>query len=293
MTAVTVLNGNVLAVGHSVDRQPRAWVYAPGDKDFTPSTVEKDGQGEIEDVATIGSTAVAVGWTGLGTTVRPAVWTSTDGRTWTLQLPANDFRPGTLIKQLTAITTTPDNRLLVIARDDRQDKEEGDSTAYTSGDGKTWLPLQTTGLSGSGPQEVDRLIRTDGTYVALGSVLDGAKRGPAIWTSTDGAKWDLSPYVPQGQPNLQGIVRQADGKLLVCGSIGSGEPPPLSCWTQKPDQSWERWDVTVDDKSPRPVLLYGMFLADQSIVVVGFGQPKDGKGTNDASMWTLKPGTHK
>jgi molecular chaperone DnaK len=293
MTAVTVLNGNVLAVGHSVDRQPRAWVYGSGDADFTPSTVEKDGQGEIADVATIGSTAVAVGWTGLGTTVRPAVWTSTDGRTWTLQLPSNDFKPGTLIKQLTAITTTPDNRLLAIARDDRQDKEEGDSTAYTSADGKTWLPLQTTGLSGSGPQEVDRLIRTDNTYVALGSVLDGAKRGPAIWTSTDGAKWDPSPYVPQGQPNLQGIARQPDGKLLVCGSIGSGEPPPLSCWTQKPDQSWERWDVTVDDKSPRPVLLYGMFPAEQAIVVVGFGQPKDGKGTNDASMWTLKLGTHK
>jgi molecular chaperone DnaK len=294
MTAVTALpSGTVVAVGYSVNREPRAWVY-PGTGEMTPSPVDKDGQGQILDVATLGNTVVAVGWTGVGNTTRAAVWTSTDGKTWTLEPPGGDFKPTSGFKLLSAVTVTNDNRLLAIARDDRQDRTEGDATAFTSNDGKTWTALTTTGLSGPGPQEVARLIRgADNNYVALGAVLNGAKRGPAIWTSTDGAKWDSSPYVPKGAPSLQGIVKQADGKLLVCGTIGSGDPPTLSCWTQAADQNWERWEITTDASSPRPLLLFGMYPAGQSIVVVGLGQPRDGKSGNDAAMWTLTLGPHK
>ncbi|TCO55214.1 Hsp70 family protein [Actinocrispum wychmicini] len=293
MTAVTGLpNGSAVAVGFSVDLQPRAWVAAEGG-DFVSSPVDKDGQGKILDVTTLGSTVVGVGWTGVGNTTRAAVWTSGDGRTWNLEHPDGDFRPQSAIKQLSAVTVTADNKLLALARDDRQDKTDGDATAYTSADGKTWTPVQTTGLSGSGPQDIVRLIRSDNSFVALGTVLNGAKLGPAIWTSTDGAKWDSSPYVPQeGAPSPQGIVKQADGRLLMCGTVGSGNPPPLSCWTQKADQNWERWDVTADDGSPKPLLLYGMYPAGSSIVVVGLGQPRSGTG-NDAAIWTLTVGQHK
>jgi molecular chaperone DnaK len=296
MTAVTGLpNGGVVAVGYSVTREPRAWFYPGGSGDFTSVKVDKDGQGQILDVATLGSTVVAVGWTGVGNTSRAAVWTSPDGSNWTLEHPGGDFQPTSGIKLLSALTLTNDNKLLAIARDDRNDRAEGDSTAYTSPDGKNWTPLTTTGLSGSGPQEVVRLIKAaDNSYVALGSVLDGAKRGPAIWTSTDGAKWDSSPYTPKdGPPTLQGIVKQPDGKLLVCGTVGAGDPPTLGCWTQTADQQhWDRWEIKPDDTSPRPLLLFGMYPAGDSIVIVGLGRPKDGKQGNDAAMWTLTMGPH-
>jgi molecular chaperone DnaK len=286
MAAVTGLgNGNLVAVGYSVNRQPRAWVY-PGKGEMVAATVPVDGQGQILDVAKLGSTVVAVGWTGVGATSRAAVWTSPDGSNWTLQPPGSDFTPTSGIKQLTAVTTTADNRLLAIARDDRVDRAEGDGAVYTSNDGRAWQAVQSTGLSGSGPQDVVRLTRSGSSLVALGSILQGAKRGPAIWTSADGVKWDSSPYVPEGTPSLQGIATRADGKLMACGTIGAGDPPTTGCWTQTADQRWERWDVTSDAGSPRPLLLYGLYAAGQSVVVVGLGQPKDGKG-NDAAMWTV------
>jgi actin-like ATPase involved in cell morphogenesis len=291
MTAVTGMdNGRVVAVGYSEKRQPRAWVY-PGSGDLSVSEVQVDKQGAILDVTAFGSTVVGVGWTGEGTTVRAAVWTSTDGTKWTLLDPAGDFRATTGIKALNAITVTPDNKLLAVASDVRTDKD-GDSAVYTSIDGKAWTPVATTGLSGTGPQEVTRLtLAADKTFVAMGSVLEGATRGPAFWTSPDGAKWDFSPYRPDGKPSLQGIVKQPNGELMACGTIGSDTPPTVSCWTQGSDQNWERWDVKSDDKSPKPLLLYGMYPATQ-IVVVGLGQPRQGSG-NDASMWIVNFGPHK
>lgn len=295
MTAVTAgPNGTIVAVGFSVNKDPRAWVAASADADFTSSIVDKDQFGQILDVTTLGSTLVGVGWTGVGPTTRAAVWTSGDGKNWALGGPVGPFTPTSGIKQLSAITVTADNKLLALGRDDRQDKTDGDATAFTSPDGKTWTAVDTTGLSGPGPQDIARLIRLpNNTYLALGSVLSGAKRGPAIWTSTDGVKWDSSPYVPQdGSPTLQGIAAQPDGKLLTCGTVGSGDPLPLSCWTQKADQNWERWDVTADDKSARPLLLYGMFPASGGIAIVGLGQPRAGGG-NDAALWSVTLGPHK
>ncbi len=291
MTAVTGMpNGNVVAVGYSVTRKPRAWVY-PGSGDFTVADVQVDKQGAILDVATLGSTVVGVGWTGEGTTVRAAVWTTSDGSKWTLLDPAGEFRPNSGIKQLSAVVVTPDNKLLAIGSDVRNDKD-GDSQVYTSSDGRTWAPAPTSGLSGTGPQDVVRLtLASDKTFVAMGSVLDGAGRGPAFWTSTDGQKWDLSPYHPEGKPSLQGITRQPNGQLMACGTIGTAVPPTLGCWTQASDQHWERWEVKADANSPQPLLLYGMYPATQ-IVIVGLGQPKSGTG-NDAAMWIVNFGPHK
>jgi actin-like ATPase involved in cell morphogenesis len=291
MTAVTgTENGHVIAVGYSEKRQPRAWTW-PGAGDFAVGDVQVEKQGAILDVTTLGSTVVGVGWTGEGTTVRAAVWTTVDGAKWTLLDPAGDFKATSGIKSLTAITVTPDNKLLAMASDVRTDKD-GDSAVYTSADGKTWSPVAATGLSGTGPQDVNRMtITADKTLVAMGSVLDGATRGPAFWTSTDGVKWDFSPYRPDGKPSLQGIAKQPNGQLLACGTIGPTEPPTVSCWTQASSQQWERWDVKADDSSPRPLLLYGMYPATQT-VVVGLGQPRQGTG-NDAAMWILNFGPHK
>jgi actin-like ATPase involved in cell morphogenesis len=295
MVAVTGLdNGHVVAVGYSDRRLPRAWVY-PASGDLTPANVQTDDQGQMLDVTTLGSTAVAVGWTGVGPRNRAAVWTSQDGSVWTLVPADGDFKPGTDIKQITAVTMGADNKLLAIARDDRADRVDGDSAVYTSVDGKTWTGVPATGLTGTGPQDVVRLIRAaDNSYQALGASLQGAKRGPAIWTSTDGVKWDSSPYIPGDLPSLQGIAKQADGKLLVCGSIGAGDSPTPSCWTQAADR-WERWDVATDSNSPRAVQLYGMYTAEQFVVVVGLGQTKDkdGKPVNDAAIWTMSFGPRK
>nr|WP_052478804.1 Hsp70 family protein [Kibdelosporangium sp. MJ126-NF4]CEL20663.1 Chaperone protein DnaK [Kibdelosporangium sp. MJ126-NF4] len=292
MTAVTgTENGDVVAVGFSENRQPRAWLSKGGKEDFIPAEVGEDGQGLMLDVTPVGSTLVAVGWSGTGQKKRPAVWTSPDGAKWSLLPTQGDLNPTSGLKELNAVTVGPDNKLIAIGRDDRNDRNDGDAAVYASGDGNTWNPVATTGLSGTGPQNVEKVTKTaDGAFVAVGSVLQGAKRGPAIWISKDGLKWDLSPYLPEGSPNLKGIARLSDGTLMVCGSIGSGQPPRLSCWAQAKDQRWERWNVGSAPSSPRAVFLNGMYpVDDKQVVVVGLGQAGE-KNTNDAAMWVASFG---
>jgi molecular chaperone DnaK len=288
-------NGDVIAVGASENRKARAWV-SKGNGPFKASEVPVDQQGEMRDVAVLGSTVVAVGWTGTGQTTRAAVWTSADGVKWNLLPPQGDFTPTSGFKRLTAVTVG-DGRLVAVGRDDRADRTEGDAAVYTSTDGSTWQAVDgVTGLSGSGPQDVEKMTRAaDGSFVAVGSVLAGAKRGPAVWFSKDGVKWDLSPYTPgpaEGSPNLKGVVKLSDGTLVVCGSVGTGQPPPLSCWSQAKDQNWERWNVATGSGVPRGFFLNGMAAGDGGkAVVVGIGQATvDGRNVNDAAVWTTEFG---
>jgi molecular chaperone DnaK len=289
-------NGDVVAVGASQDRKARAWL-SKNNGPFAPADVPVDQQGELRDVAVLSSTVVGVGWTGTGPTTRAAVWTSSDGLKWNLLPPQGDFTPTSGFKRLTAVTLAPGNKLLAIGRDDRADRTEGDASVYTSSDGSTWQPVPgTTGLSGTGPQDIEKITRaSDGSYVAVGSVLAGAKRGPAVWTSKDGIKWDLSPYTPgppDGSPNLKGVAKLTDGTLLICGSVGTGQPPPLSCWTQAKDQHWDRWSIATDQNAPRAFFLNGLYpVDDNKAVAVGVGQSTiDGKNINDAAMWVTNFG---
>jgi actin-like ATPase involved in cell morphogenesis len=284
-------NGDVIAVGASQDRKARAWLSKDSGP-FVAADVPVEQQGELRDVAVLGSTVVGVGWTGTGPTNRAAVWTSPDGLKWNLLPPQGDFTATSGFKRLTAVTLGDDNKLLAIGRDDRADRTEGDASVFTSTDGSTWQPVPgVTGLSGTGPQDIEKITRaTDGSYVAVGSVLAGAKRGPAVWTSKDGVKWDLSPYTPgppDGSPNLKGVTKLSDGTLLICGSVGTGQPPPLSCWTQAKDQHWERWSIATDPNAPRAFFLNGLYpVDDNKAVAVGVGQTTtDGKNINDAAMW--------
>ncbi|CAM4283996.1 Hsp70 family protein [Kibdelosporangium persicum] len=288
MTAVTGRpNGDLVAVGFSQNRQPRAWLSKGGKDDFVQAKVSEDGQGLMLDVVPAGSGLVAVGWTGTGQKKRPAVWTSTDGLDWSLLPQQGDFTATSTVKELNAVILGPENRLLAFGRDFRDDRNDGDAAVYTSVDGATWNHVNTTGLSGTGPQYIEKVTKSaGGGYVAVGSVLQGAKNGPAIWTSKDGVRWELSPYIPEGAPNLKGVARLSDGTLLVCGSIGSGQPPPLSCWTQAADQKWERWNIASAPGSPRGVFLNGLFpLPGKQFVVVGLGQAGE-RNTTDAATWT-------
>lgn len=279
-------NGDVVAVGFSQNRQPRAWLSKGGREDFVPVPVGEDGQGLMLDVTPIGSTLVAVGWSGTGQKKRAAVWTSPDGSKWDLLPQQGDFNPNSGFKELTAVTAGRDNSLLAIGRDDRNDRNDGDAAVYMSTDGNTWNLVATTGLSGTGPQDVEKVTKTaDGSYMAVGTVLQGAKRGPGIWTSKDGVKWELSPYLPEGAPALRGVARLTDGTMMVCGSVGSGQPPPASCWTLTKDQKWERWNVGSAQGSPRVVFLNGMFPVEgNQAVIVGLGQSGT-ENTTDAAMW--------
>lgn len=281
MTGVADLSdGRLVAVGVSKTRKPRAWLRSGGS--WSAVEVPLESRGELADVAVLNGRAVAVGQTGTAAGTRPAVWTSGDGRSWELTPAAGDFRPGSSIVRLTAITAGVDGKLLVAAQDKGTDRE-GDVALYSSADGQAWTRVRASGLGGPGPQEIEGMASTPDGLAAVGTVLSGASSGPAVWTSTDGARWQLSDQLPAGAPQLTGVAK-VEGKLVLCGNLGqTSESAAVSCWLPK-DGGWGRHEPATSGKSPEPMLLYGVLHTGGKTTVVGAG--RSGKAV-DAAAWTL------
>jgi hypothetical protein len=275
-------SGQVSAVGLSGATEPRSWMIAGSSANYAaPPTDEK---GRMSDVTAVGNGAVAVGFTGTGRTRRPAVWTSSNGSQWRRVGPQGDFQPNSGVVELTAVAAANEGRLLAIGKDVKVDKTEGDAAVFTSTDGgNTWARIQASGLDGSGPQDVQRLLRTkEGGFVAIGSTLSGANKAPAIWTSADGAAWQLDAYLPADSPTLFAITQQADGRLITCGSLGTADRPTVSCWIQNDQKRWERWDIAAADGSPTPVYIYGITVSSEGLLLAGVGTSG---GSADAAVW--------
>jgi molecular chaperone DnaK len=280
-SVATLGSGQVAAVGLSGTTEPRSWLIAGGSATYAAPQAEE--KGRMSDVVAVGNGAVAVGFTGSGRTRRPAVWTSSNGSQWRLVGPHGDFQPNSGIVELTAVTAA-DGRLFAVGKDIKVDKTEGDAAVFTSTDGgNTWTRIQASGLDGSGPQDVQRLLRTrEGGFVAIGSTLSGANKAPAIWTSADGAAWQLDAYLPGDSPTLYAITQQGDGRLVTCGSLGSADRPTVSCWVQNEQKRWDRWDIAAKQGSPTPVYIYGITVAPEGLLLAGVGTTG---GSADAATW--------
>ncbi|WP_166659150.1 Hsp70 family protein [Labedaea rhizosphaerae] len=279
---VAAPSGDLVAVGTSLRQEPRAWVRHGGQ--WAAATIGGGGQGALEDVAVGPNGLVAVGWSGAGDARRPAVWTSPDGTKWTLVPAAADFAPGKGITELTAVTADGD-RLLAAAIDRRTDRADGDVAVYSSTDGTQWTAAPATGLTGPGPQAVQRMVRTSGGVVAIGSALTGAHRGPVIWTFADGKTWKAASAVPAGSPALWAIAEQPGGTTMVCGSTGTADAPSVACWRSKDGGDWTELAVKPASGSATPLYLYGLATTGDSTTAVGVG--RDGE-TVDAATWTIK-----
>lgn len=275
-------SGRLVAVGLSATNRPRAWVRSGGKWSAVEPPLE--GRGVLMDVAVQDGRAVAVGWTGTAAGKRPAVWASTDGRGWQLLPAAGDFRPGSSIVELTAVTVGPDGKLLAAGDDRGSDRQDGDTAIFSSSDGASWTRVSAKGLSGPGPQSIHRMTATSDGLLAVGDVLSGADRGPAMWTSAKGTAWELSDDVPGGSPMLTGVAEQS-GDVVVCGQVSrTKESSGATCWQPKDKGGWGRFEAKASGDSPAPALFYGLLSTGGKLTAVGAGKVGD---TVDAATWTL------
>jgi hypothetical protein len=283
MRGVAVLgSGDLVAVGFSIDLHPRAWVRH-GAAWRSVAVPSPSGTGGVDDVAVNGSRVVAVGWTRTGAVQHPAVWTGTAGDAWTAADLSLDLKAAG-VTELSAVTASGAG-FLAIGVDRAVDTADGDAAVFRSDDGVHWQRITATGLDGPGPQDVHRVVQADGRYVAVGSALVGAARGPAVWTSTDGAKWQPMLVVPPGSPTLWTVLRLADGTLLSCGAAGPVEHPVPGCWQLRDGKAWDRLDVRPDSGAPVPLYLYGLTTTPSG--VVGVGTTRNDAGV-DAGVWQLR-----
>ncbi len=285
-------DGGLVAVGLSVDLHPRVWVR-PAGQPWRSVPPPSAGTGVMADVATgRGGQLVAVGWTRDAQAVqRPAVWLSANGESWRRATPGGDLVADGLT-ELTAIVPVTGGGYLAIGVDRKADSVDGDGAVFRSDNGQDWHRVAATGLDGSGPQEVHRIAQTgDGRFVAVGSALTGARRGPAVWTSADGTQWQLTGTAPPGSPTLWAVHPQPDGSLVACGSSGTVDQPAAGCWLQRGDvrgdTGWGPLDVAPDPGSVPPIYLYALAGAPDGLIAVGAGQ--GGSGV-DAATWTVHLG---
>lgn len=289
MRGLTALpSGDLVSVGVSPDQRPRAWVRRG--QVWQPVRLADSGSGVMAGVAATRSGAVAVGWVGDGTLRRAAVWMSADGTGWRLLDPSPDLTAEGM-RELTAVVATATGDFLAVGEDHRTGPIDGDVAVFRSADGQVWQRVAASGLDGLGPQEVRRIIQTRSRkLVAIGSTLQGARRGPTVWTSDDGTRWqptEVAPSSQSGAPALWALLEQPDSSLLACGSVGSVGPvdkPAVGCWIQRNGPSWEPLDVRPEPGSATPARLYDLAAVRDGLVVVGTAQAPNGT----AAAWTLR-----
>lgn len=136
---------------------------------------------------------------------QPAVWTSSDGRTWTrISSPPTG---GTL----TDVAQVDANWIAV-------GRGAGRAMAWTSSDGTAWRPVPAgAGLDGS---TVDRIEAVGSEFVALGQ---STPRDGAAWLSVDGTSWSrLDTGDIFNRANITAVT-SIDGRLVLFGVDASGQ----------------------------------------------------------------------
>ena len=242
--------------------------------------------GEISGVAVAGETIVAVGLEPnpeIGSPVRPAAWTSTDGRTWEHRfVPDGGSRyqaAGLVIQDLAAASV--DGSAVLVAVGYANDEPRTEPVAWLSYDnGTTW---ELRRVAGTG--QMLSVTATPSGFVAAGSL-----RGrPAAWTSFNGEAW-VEAEVRAPQRDFPGALTQvaASGdRLVAVGHDGHWEGNE-GLWVSDGGATWEGtgvpepMDTWVDLSSVAP-------LGDGGFIAVGTMEAS-GEGSSDAAVWESADG---
>ena len=136
-------------------------------------------------------------------------------------------------------------------------------------------------------------VATDGTLVAVGSMLDDQGAAvAAVWTSIDGTTWDRVPHDPSifgGDGDLEltmwDVVADTSGFVAVGGERQSGAMHP-ALWTSPDGLSWTR--VELDSATADYAGRFG------NVAVGGEGLVATGPGTfggfGQVTVWTSVDG---
>jgi hypothetical protein len=193
------------------------------------------GQGNPYDLAPVGDRLVAVGYT--FPDFHAVAWASNDRHGWQLA----DLQPGTdsafALSIAAGLDTGPTaGRVAVVGR------IGNDAAAWTSGDGRTWVPA-TGGLEFVEPPEtrMTTVVAGPGGFVAGGwAGISNQPGEPRFWTSPDGGSWTRLALDGAADGRVAAIARGPDG-LVAVGTTGPvGHPTGSAVWHSADGASWQR-----------------------------------------------------
>ncbi|WP_433187924.1 hypothetical protein [Actinoallomurus sp. CA-150999] len=230
----------------------------------------------LVDVAAVGNTALAYGWTtdGKGEVVKDAVWRSADGgRSWEpvdVPHPKGTAGPGV------AIAATPSG---FVAGRNASGKSERYGVVMTSADGRQWQTAGEIHLPGYGG--LQRLAGSDRGVAAL---IGGDKK-VLLARSADGRSWQNAGEVPApSSVAIQGMAVTA-GATIVAGRENNDTEDANAVLAVRDSGGQE---IAVD-----PTRIAGAVQNDQALTSVATGSRLSvvaGSTNGDAAVWTSADG---
>ena len=209
----------------------RFWFSSDGSR-WTSARVASATSADARVVAMAASAAgfLAVGQTGPeGSPTGSAAWWSEDGEAWT-RIASADLPPDTTPE---AVAAAPGGGFVAVGSSVARDR----AVVWLSMDGRHWraasdqaafhhygLKVRMRGVAAGGPG-----------LVAVGVSLFGTQFGTAtVWTSADGAVWQLVPDVAAFDGGeMDGVVGTTDG-LVAVGTWGAPDQYVPTVWLSPP-----------------------------------------------------------
>jgi hypothetical protein len=297
-TDATVVDGRIVVVGSdssSGDHDSAVWTIAAGATGWSRVDPDAPGMREpgdqwVRGVTWTGSHVVAVGANRLHGDDDAAIWISTDGLGWALAVQGELGQPGD--QQMTTVTMLGDR---IVAAGYSEVPGNRDAAVWISrDDGATWDPVEDDALGGEGDQQINAVIPAGPGLVAVGQEDRDGDRNAAVWTSTDGLRWERvdDPNDVLGGPGLQQMsgLAASDGVIVAAGSEVVDREIDGAVWTSRDGTTWTREDPTSPEMST--FTDYGrqgvraILSTDAGFVAMG----REGRGPNDdADVWIGAP----
>jgi len=254
-----------------------AWYSADGAHWERAAVADPDGRA-MDNVVATGAGLVALGESGYtfhaGMGTGTAVWTSSDGRSWS-RVPAAEAPP--LGTRLSSVIADPSGGFLAAAASEylgatTETVKPVNDGVWRSRDAVHWSPV-----AGSPLGVASMAVRGD-TVVAVGSGGRDLSQPALAWTWAGGGAWTESvlpfpPDLPQGVGlGATLVVRGGPGLLAVGQRADGADASSLVVWSSSDGVTWAA------DSLPAPLAtaVLHAFPLGRRVLVVGVAQPDTG-----------------
>jgi hypothetical protein len=251
---------------------------------------------EMLSVTAGGPGLVAVGRDGsAGELGAAAVWTSSDGHSWTRVPHDEGIFGGPGGQEMESVVAAGPGLVAVGRTEDAS--QVGRPAVWTSTDGRRWA-LSITGTDvarGSGAEAMHTVASGAPGLVAAGRAHNGSDWDGAVWTSADGLTWNRVPHHEDtfGGPDYQwmsSVIAGGPGFVIV-GWEGTTDQSVAAVWTSADGLTWNR--VLPDEAvfgGPGRTWMNAVVAGGPGLVAVGFSDDGEDGSPTRAAAWTSEDG---
>ena len=255
----------------------------------------------INSVVAEGPGLVAVGSDASGGDLDAAVWTSSDGLTWSRAAHDEEVFGGEDDQSMSRVIAGGPGLVAVGSDGTNLRGKNIDAAVWTSSDGITWsrVPHDDAVFGGDGDQVIKGVAVGGPGFVAVGSETIKFNVDAAVWTSPDGITWSRVPHdeaVFGGTKDEAMLSVVAGGPGLVSvGSFGKGGDHDAIVWTSTDGLTWSlvAHDEAVFGGESMQVM-HRVVAGGPGLLVFGLNGPFDAGSavvwfSTDGTTWTRVP----